>query len=401
MPEPEMSNTIDASAVASEFAPVPSADFISLLRRTGFSAEAYRDAYGDLAAMNLDATKALAHFLHAGLDERRRAPLTLDRKALIALARLPLHDADFKAKLLTSLGSHLFDNVEHPYGLAIAERWPDICALAREAARPYFIAGDNHSNQYALTGTRDGAWLLPIHMLCTGGSAGGLGNPRSRSGYGNLLRQAVRLIETLPGADELPFLLQFGQVDIEFVYHYRRVRDGKRALDLDDYRAFCDTVLDRYIAYVTGLFASARRLRVFLVSVFPPTLPDAAWQQGYVDADIAERETAIPVAELSAGIRELEIADLRQRTEVHAYYNDRLRTACRRHGLRFVDSFTPFLGADGLTDASFVVAEADGAEHYLDSRATYGAVAGLIWTCIDAIGPAKILTGGPVQQSPR
>lgn len=44
-----------------------------------------------------------------------------------------------------------------------------------------------------------------------------------------------------PGTDELPFLLQFGQVDIEFVYHYRRVSDGKRVLSLDDHRAFCDT----------------------------------------------------------------------------------------------------------------------------------------------------------------
>ncbi|HVC59862.1 MAG TPA: hypothetical protein VND19_05795 [Acetobacteraceae bacterium] len=395
-----MSNTIDAAAFASEFAPVPPADFISLLRQTGFSAEAYRDAYGDLAALNWDASQALAHFVHAGLDERRRAPLTLDRNALVALARLRLHDVGFKAKLLTSLGSHLFDAVEHPYGMAIAERWPVIGALARAAARPYFVAGDSHSNQFALAGTRDDAWLLPIHLLCTGGSAGGLGNARARSGYGRLLRQAVQLIENLPGAEELPFLLQFGQVDIEFVYHYRRVRDGKRTLDLDDYRAFCDTMLDRYMAFVAGLFAPASRLRVFLVSVFPPALSDAAWRQGYVNADIAERETTNALAELSAGIRGLEIADLRQRTEIHAHYNDRLRTACRRHGLRFIDSFTPFLGADGLVDPRYVVPETKGAEHHLDSRATYGAVAGLIWPCIDAIGRARILTNGPMPRSP-
>jgi len=396
-----MSDTIDASAFASEFTPVQAADFIALLQQTGFSAEAYRDAYGDLASMNWDATQALAHFLHPGLDERRRAPLTLDRTALVTLARLPLRDASFKAKLLTSLGSHMFDNVEHPYGMAIVERWPDIRALAREAARPYFVAGDSHSNQYALTGTRDDSWLLPIHLLCAGGSAAGLGNPRSRSGYGSLLRQAVRFIENLPGANELPFLLQFGQVDIEFVYHYRRVRDAKRALDLDDYRAFCDTVLDRYIAYVTSLFAAADRLRVFLVSVFPPALSDAAWQQGYVNADIAERETTSSVGELSAGIRELEIADLRQRTWIHAHYNDRLRTACRRHGWRFVDIFTPFLGTDGLVDPRYVVPETNGAEHHIDPCATYDVTAGLIWTCIDAIGQAKNLTTGPAPQLPR
>jgi len=395
-----MTATIDPSAFASECAPVPAADFISLLLATGFSAEAYRDAYGDLAPLHWNATQALGHFLRHGLDERRDAPLTLDRRALVALARLKLRNTGFKAKLLTCLSQHLFDDVAHPYGPAIAKRWPVIRALAGDGARPYFIAGDSHSNQYHLTGARDDTWLLPIHLLCTAGSARGLANPASRSGYGGHLRQAVRIIETLPGSDEMPFFLQFGQVDIEFVYHFRRAMDGQRALDLDDYRAFCDATLERYIAFVTELFVPRKRLCVFLVAVFPPALSDAAWHGSYVNDDIAQRES-IPPAELSAAIRELDIADLRQRTAMHAYYNAGLRTACRRHGFRFVDGFTPFLGADGLVDPRYVIPEANGAEHHLDSRATYDALAAMIWLCIDAIGPAELLKSDPPPQSPR
>jgi hypothetical protein len=55
----------------------------------------------------------------------------LDRDALVALARLPLGDRAFRAKLLSSLGSHLLDGVGHPFGRAFVERWPIVLALGR------------------------------------------------------------------------------------------------------------------------------------------------------------------------------------------------------------------------------------------------------------------------------
>jgi hypothetical protein len=85
---------------------------------------------------------------------------------------------------------------------------------------------------------------------------------------------------------------------------------------------------------------------------------------------------------------------------MHAHYNAGLRAACRRHGFRFIDGFTPFLGPDGLLDPRYIIPERGGAEHHLDSRATYGAIAGMIWTCIDAMGPAPMLRSGQSRQSP-
>lgn len=378
-----MIDAVDAAAFGSFCEPVPAADFIDLLRRVGFSAEAYRNAYGDLAATNWGAQHALRHLFHHGLDERRLAPLALDRQALVALSRLPMQRVGFKAKLLTFLSRNLFDRVGAADGTAIAERWDTIDDLVREGGCPFFISGDSHSFHYAVAGAKYDAWMLPIHLLCTGASATGLANPHSRSGYGRLLRQTIRTVQSLPGADEVPFLLQFGQVDLEFVYHYRRVRDARQSLDLEDYRAFCDRTLARYIQFVSELFAAPDRRRVFLLSVFPPALSDAAWQEGYVNADIAHRETAASVEELRSGIRGIEVASLRQRTAIHAYYNDILRAACDRYGFGFVDGMTGFLGADGVIDPRFVIPEAGGAEHHLDGRQTYYAISKLIWSCID------------------
>lgn len=378
-----MPDTADPPAPVPPWAPAPAADFIRLLLETGFSPEAYRDHYADLSAQTLNAAQALSHFLLAGLPERRIVPLNLNRGALIALARLPIDDRAFRARLLICLGGHLFDDTGHPYGPAIQDRWPAIRALVAEGARPYFIAGDSHSHQYSLTGARGGAWLLPIHLLCTGGSATALGNPVSRSGYGALLRRAVQIIETLPGAATIPLLLQFGQVDIEFVHHFQRIRGRQFALNLDDYRVFCERTAESYIQFATGLFSDPSRLSVSLVSVFPPVLSDEAWQKGYANADIVFRETNHSAAYVSAAIQTLEIATLRQRTEIHLYYNDLLRSACERHGFGFIDGATPFLGANGIVDPNYVAPEANGSEHHMDGRATHGKAGDLIWQSID------------------
>jgi hypothetical protein len=388
IPDREMNASLDTAVFAAACAPVSARDFIDLLRRTGFSAEAYRDHYDDFAPLNWGPTEALEHFFNHGLDERRTIPMTLDRNALVALGRLPIADTGFKAKLLTGLARYLFANLDHPYGPAIVERWPVVRDLTRQGARPYFITGDSHSNHLNVTGARGGEWLLPIHLLCTAGSAAGLGNPASRSGYGPLLRDAIRTIQTLPGGNEISFLFQFSQVDIEFVYHFRRVRDRRQVLDLHDYRTFCDDTLKRYIGFVANVFDLPRRKRVFLVSVFPPALSDAAWRQGYVNDDISRRETDESVQALSEGIRKLEIANFRQRTEIHLYFNARLKAACKRLGFGFLDVATGFLGADGLLNLLYISPETQGFEHHLDSRRTYAGLVDPIWRSLDGNGPA-------------
>jgi hypothetical protein len=126
---------------------------------------------------------------------------------------------------------------------------------------------------------------------------------------------------------------------------------------------------------------------VFVASVFPPALSDAAWQQGYVNDDISWRETDESVQALSAGIRELEIANFRQRTEIHLYFNTRLKVACERHGFSFLDVATGFLGSGGVLDPLYIAPETQGFEHHLDSRQTYAGVVQSIWQALDVTAP--------------
>jgi hypothetical protein len=384
-----MSEPIDFVTFAPICAPAPPDEFIRLLIETGFSPQAYLTHYADVAAIKFDATQALAHFLLHGLQERRTLPMTIDRRALLDLVRLPVYDTKFKARLFGWLCGDLFAGVDNPFGPAIADRWHTIREMQQFGARPFFIAGDSHSNQFRQAASRDGTWAVPIHLLCTAGSAAGLANPASRSGYGTHLRQAVQTIQSLPGADAIPFLLQFGQVDIEFVHHFQRVRDNQPELDLDAYAAFCDRTADRYIAFVADVFTPGNRRSVSIVSICPPVLSDAAWRGGYANGDIVRREADLALHDLSAGIRGLQIANLRQRTDIHARFNARLQAACERHGFGYVDSFTPFLGQDGLTDPRYVSPKEAGAEHHLDSRTVIDVVESLIWQCIDTTALQK------------
>jgi hypothetical protein len=69
--------------LASVSSPVPAAEFYPTLLRAGFSIEAYRNSDEDPHLKQLSDTDVLWHFLRHGLDERRRAPLTLDRDAFV------------------------------------------------------------------------------------------------------------------------------------------------------------------------------------------------------------------------------------------------------------------------------------------------------------------------------
>jgi hypothetical protein len=81
---------------------------------------------------------------------------------------------------------------------------------------------------------------------------------------------------------------------------------------------------------------------------------------------------------------------------IHSHFNARLRAACERYGFQYADSFTPFLGQDGLTDPRYISAREGGAEHHLDMRTVTDIVEALIWQCIDAVASKQTKTGEPV-----
>jgi hypothetical protein len=377
-----MASDLNVDAFALEVDPVPSAAFVEALLKTGFSPEAYRDAHHDLREFGVTATQALRHYLHHGIFESRQVDLQLNREALLELAALPLGNRPFKAQLLAELSVSMLGTCSVPFGPVIAERWATINSLKPHGAHLYFIAGDSHSSQYAIAGRRGDEWLMPLHLLCHGGSARGLGNSNSVTGFGDALRQAVQAIRSLPGADVAPFLIQFGQVDIEFVHHFHRVRDEQRMLDLDAYRWFCVETVKRYVDYLVSLFEPSWRSRVYVLSVFPPVLSDDAWRRGVLNDVIIRDEMGMTQEDMAAGIRTLEVANLQQRTAIHEHFNKLLGSACASHGFCFIDGFTPFLGADGLADQQYAQPEAFGFDHHLDARRTRPIVEEIVWTIV-------------------
>jgi hypothetical protein len=364
-------------------APLSEPALLAALPRAGVLPDAYRDAHGDLKALNWDGTQALRHFLQYGLSEARIMPMALNAQGLVDLARLPLADRAFRGNLVTALARHLFPEADHPYGPIFQARWSTVQALSDAGARPFFIAGDSHSGHYLLANAIGDRWPLAMHLLCGGGSATGLANPASRSGFGTSLRQAFATIDALPGSRDMPLLIQFGQVDLEFVYHFQRVRDRRLVLSMEDYRRFTGQVAERYFDYLCQVFPPAKRRRIFVSSVFPPVLTDAAWRRGYVNDVIARLESYDTLETIQDTLRVMEIADLSQRTGIHRRYNDLPRDGCDRHGFRFVDAMTPFLGRDGVVDPYYRVPEERRIEHHLDTGKTPDIMTRLAWDCID------------------
>jgi len=364
--------------------PVSPESLIAALVATGFSVEAYRDAHQDLVKHCSAPEQALAHFFRWGVFERRLYPVTLDIDALCTFVELPVHARGFVATIAASLCHAHGSAIAEPDAARVAQWWMQLGPLRARGARPYLVIGDSHSWVLRRSVSRGGQWLVPLHLLCSAGSAVGLGNPSSRSGYGARLRSIAALLEELQGAKSLPVLLQFGQVDTEFVHPFRRLDRGVTRFDREECQDFCRRSVDSYIGFVQDAFAKSLD-QLDVVSIFPPALSDVQWAAGYVNAHIASLESALDVGTLRLAIRALEIPDIRGRTDIHREYNQLLQKACQRAGLRFVDAFTPLLGGDGLLDPSFVPV-GRGADHHLEFWPTEAVAATLLWNCIDRSG---------------
>ncbi|KSB89437.1 hypothetical protein AS593_14345 [Caulobacter vibrioides] len=250
-------------------------------------------------------------------------------------------------------------------------------ALIAAGARPYGLVSDSHGRLLCRRGRRRGRWLLPIWSLETGASARGLGGD-GRSGAGPRVRAALARLLAI---EDLPILVKFGQVDVEFVHPFKRLAAGARAFDETEFDAFLDETVGRYAAFLADVVPAGRRARVRVTSPFPPVLSDAAWRAGYVNAHIVDQHgpAGQDLAEALAG---MEIPDLWRRTALHRRAGERLREAVEAEGFVFVDDLSPFLGADGRVDPALTGPGA-GHDHHLDFRASRRVMLDRIWSIID------------------
>jgi hypothetical protein len=253
--------------------------------------------------------------------------------------------------------------------------------LMRNGAAPYAVIGDSHGRLLARRSRGPGGrWLLPLWWLETGASARGLGRAGAQSGAGARVRTAIDT--ALAVAEATPLLLKFGQVDIEFVQVFKRLESGDHAFEPARFQAFVNETVARYMAFLVDAVAPADRARAHLCSLFPPTLSDAAWRTGYINAHIVELHGSAGRESLASRLADLDIPDMAPRTALHADFNTGLSSAAHAEGFGFSDDFTPFLGAAGVVDSRWL-GPAGGLDHHLDFGATRTPVVDQLWRLLE------------------
>jgi hypothetical protein len=241
-------------------------------------------------------------------------------------------------------------------------------AAAAEGALPYVVIGDSHSRHLVRRSARDGRWLLPVHFLCTGSSAQGLANPTSLSGWNHRI---AALLQALGEAEApMPVLFEFGQVDVEFVFTFKRLSEGRRAFEPDAFADFVRGTVDSYLGFLEGAVPERLRPGATVASIFPPSLSDAAWRQGYINAHIADLHGEADAGALSARLRDIDIPAEAARTAQHRQFNDRLAAGAAARGFGFLDVFGPLVGDLGTVHRPYRGLAA-GRDHHL----SYGALA--------------------------
>lgn len=325
----------------------------ALLRAAGFDVAGYRGRYPDLASLSDDV--ALWHFVHHGKTEGR-SPAFVENAGK-ALESLPATDHERRTLRADIAAAQLamVDPDARDAGM-IADVLRKVDGYAK-----MLVIGDSHALFLIQAHPMLAAGVAPIAYICSGGSARGLGNPRSRAGYGPGILQLLERIG--PQSADTVLMFKFGQVDIEFVYNFRRIDSGLTIFDLADAERYIDETAEAYVDFLRQCRA-ATDIPMIAMSVFPPALNDTALKQGYVNGHIAYLHSQQEITDLSQAIAAMEMPDIATRTALHRRFNQRLGKLCRQAGIYYLAEFDQMLDENG-TIAKAYVAGHDGTDHHL------------------------------------
>jgi hypothetical protein len=252
--------------------------------------------------------------------------------------------------------------------------------LENLGAQPLLVAGDSHSRLHARATRRGGRWLLVILHAATGASAAGLANPQSRSGEGE--RLARLLAQARAGGLRAPVLLVFGQVDVEFVFTFKRLRsDPPAALDKAAFRRFCRETAQAYADFAASLTGPGP---VTLASILPPALSDEAWRAGYLNAHLGSEHGELPLPVLAERLQRAEIASRGARTADHRRFDAALRRAASARGLGFLDVARELPIQEGAAHPALLGPPA-GRDHHLDYPATDPYITPVLWRFAESV----------------
>jgi hypothetical protein len=280
---------------------------------------------------------------------------------------LPLPPVDLAA---LAIAGALGDAVTERRGRALAL----VAALKADGAAPIAIVGDSHSTHLVRRAWKGEQWMLPVHRLCTGASARGLINPQAAAGAGAKVRAFLATLADAP----MPVVFKFGQVDVEFVYMFKRLEAGLAAFDPADFDAFAAETVERYIAFLEEATPQPLRGMARVAGIFPPALSDAAWRQGYVNAHIADLHGPADSKELADRLAGLELPSLAERTRLHAAFNTRLFERAAKSHFAPMFGFKALLGPDGTAAPRFL-GRGRGRNHHLGYAASRAPILKALW----------------------
>ena len=345
-----------------KFFPYPPRLIYSMIEQCGFSPELYRASWPDLVANLPSDLWSVPHFvqyLEQEIKIIRGFSIRLDFDALRNICRLPISSGFWKASLIRNL---IQAEIDFDKECVYDERWWIKALSALQAVgSPLLIIGDSHSLIYRQT-VKDhlGRVSVPLHIFCGGGSAIGLSNPNSRSGYSTRLEKIFRALSSSSDSGMAPpVCFAFGQVDTEFVYTYKRLREHQEKFIFNKAAIFLKIAAESYLAWLDTLGSA----KVFIIGVNPPCVDDvfiydsySIQMSTYHQSNLMNGESGEEVAALIGRMKRLEFPDKRVRTALHSIFNEHLKERSRALGFCYLDTFKAMMGADGCIDAKYAFA---------------------------------------------
>ncbi|NIJ09058.1 hypothetical protein FHS31_002688 [Sphingomonas vulcanisoli] len=316
----------------------------------GFDPGSYADAHPDTSA------GPLLHFLSYGARERRQFPIELNPTAF---------DASDPIEVIAALSDCYFNGFGDQLDLALPAIWAKVDKLIELGAKPIIVIGDSHTGLYRRTPLCYDGWVLPLVCLFSAGSARGLSNPNGRTQYRQRIEGLLGWLATLPKTVAPPVIFKFGQVDVEFVSVFKRIERREKHFDEEAFADFSRETVDRYLAFLMSVAPASS----YVATIFPPTLSDASWRDGYANAHVVDIENPGTLDSVRQSVRGLTVPNLSERTSHHALFNQLLACGVEQTTLSFWNDFNAALGTDGTVDPQWV-GSAGGNDHHLDFFAT-------------------------------
>jgi len=345
--------------IAELCAPIDPKEFFGFLLACGFSEEGYFEYNRHL---NLDRDKPLGlitEFCETVCERpsyfKPNPDVDIER-SLDLIKNCGVENIEFLNAILSAFGralvnDHWFKNpsMGENFDKFSDEQIATFISYRKFRALPYFVFGDSHSRLYQhLRILPGGFWSLPLKITFSAASARGLGNPKSHLQNASRICSIFERIEPFIRSERIRSFIKFGQVDLEYVYPFKRIATQKNDFEYCDFLSFCETSVSKYFEFLKKVFPEDIRDLITICSVCPPVLADEEWPEGYVMGNFGGRISIERAREEINRASQIKNPDISQRTWLHREFSCRLEKEACLGGFDYLDDAVPFLRSDGM-----------------------------------------------------